>query len=29
MKQELPLSQVDYRTGKVHTVAELGKRHTL
>lgn len=29
IKQELTLSQKDYRAGRVHTVAELRKRHTL
>ncbi len=28
IKQELTLSQDDYRAGRVHTVAELRKRHT-
>lgn len=29
MKQELALSEADYRAGRVHTVAELRKRHAL
>lgn len=29
MKQELALSEADYKEGRVYTMAELRKRHTL